>query len=84
MCAAVPDKETGSGHTCGEADSGNQRRTVNVFFNNVSEKSSRHAEKENGEAESPFGCTLGKTDIVGNLLAENRSTVNSTNAAVKQ
>ena len=40
MCTAVPDKETGTGHTCCKTDRSDQGRLVNVLFYNVAEKSS--------------------------------------------
>lgn len=55
---------------------------MDVLLNNIPKESSRHAQEENCKAESPFGSAFGKTDVVSDLLAENRPTVNCTNTSV--
>lgn len=83
MGAAIPDEKSRTGHSCCEADGGNQGRLMNVFFYDVAEKCSRHTEEKDGKTEGPFRSTLGETDVVGNFLAEDGPAINSTDAAVK-
>ena len=52
------DKETGTRHTQSKGDGGDQRGFVDVFFHNVAEEGRRHAQKEDGKAEGPFGGSL--------------------------
>lgn len=84
MGTAIPDEEAGTCHTRCEADSCNQGRTVDILLHYVAQKSGGHAEEEDSEAEGPFCCALGKTDIVGDLLAENRPAVYRTDTAVEE
>ena len=84
MGAAVIDEEAGSRHAAGEADGGDEGGLMDVLLHDVAQEGRRHAKEEDGEAECPFRGALGETDIVGDLLAEDGPTVDSTYAAVKQ
>ena len=76
---AILNEKRRAGQTRRETNRGNQRRFVNVLFDNVAQKRRAHSQKENREAKRPFHRALGKANVTGNFLAENRPTINSAN-----
>ena len=82
MESAEPDEESGSCHTNGKGDSGDQRGFAYVALNNVAKKGRRHAQKEDSYAECPFCSRLGKAYVVRDFLTENGPAVDSADAAV--
>jgi hypothetical protein len=57
---------------------------MNVLFHHIAKESSGHAKEKDGKAEGPLSGAFGKTNIVGDLLAEDGPAVNGTDAAVQQ
>ncbi len=57
---------------------------MDVLLHDIAQEGSGHAKEKDGEAESPLGCALGETDVIGDLLAEDGPAVDSTYAAVEQ
>lgn len=84
MRAAIINEKSGAGHTKRKADGSDQGRLVDVLFHDIAQEGSGHAQEKDGETESPFGGSLGKTDVICDFLAEYGPAVNSTYAAVKQ
>ena len=57
---------------------------MNVPFHDVAQKCGGHTQKEDGKVEGSFGGSLGKADVVGDLLAEDGPTIDRADAAVDE
>ena len=57
---------------------------MDVFLHDVAQESRGHSKEEDGKAERPLRGSLGKADIVSDFLAEDRPTVDRTDAAMEE
>ena len=57
---------------------------MDVTLHDVAKEGGGHTQEEDGEAEGPLGGSLGKADVVGDLLAEDGPAIDGADAAVDQ